>query len=607
MKKRKKKKIIKDITPAESARIEGDVIDAPQEDEKYVKDISTAEWLLKGWNDACAWFDTNKRAEFNYAEKVSLSQAYTDFKTMSQVVQTDTENAERALVAKDIVSIYMKKPFAKLSGVDYKDYPGAKEVDKALGVLFTKMPDFNTEMVDFLQQRRMYGTAVGKVIYRDIYRDVRIVEDGEAKVKKLLVYSGPIVQDVDVKENFRIEPAAHKLNGFWKYHRFISTYRALKNAKTKEGKPIYKNLEKVVKQSIAKNEPQANNSAPFENHEGPATPRDDDMVVGVECWTPDDSKRYVITLGAKPILIAEGCNPNPYGRHPFFSATINKPTKKFYGRGTPQVCKAKQEWLDIICNMINDVSYQNAAPMFSDPNNEYPYSNVPYEPWGVVHADLKAFNKPLLPTEVFALRNELQKGIEEDSGASRISTSMGMNSAINNMKANVYIGAKNASNERHSYDLFMLDDVGLTEMVTRCVWLLQSCMSDEVWLQMTGNPKVTISWKTLPLNLEFTATLGIDAMNKEGMQQNLMYLLTQVVPVAAKIGLSVDLMEMINMAFEVAGLDPNRFIKPGAPQGAEGQPTGEGGTEKVGEPSGAGIPVAKTVNQYRPGIGTGGQ
>jgi hypothetical protein len=252
--------------------------------------------------------------------------------------------------------------------------------------------------------------------------------------------------------------------------------------------------------------------------------------------------------------------------------------------------------------MINDVTLQNASPMFSDPNGEYNYSTLPYEPWGVVHADLKPFNKPNLPAEVFALRQELQRGIEEDSGASRISTSMGMNSAINNMKANVYIGAKQASSERHAYDLFMLDDIGLTEMVERCVLLMQALMADDVWMEMTGFPKETISWKSLPYNLTFKPLLGIDAMSKEGMQQNLMYLLTQVVPVAAKVGLNVDLMEMINMAFEVAGLDPERFIKSsGIP--VQGDSTENPGVESVGAPSGAGIPLAQTVNQYRPQMG----
>lgn len=595
---RKKKQI---VTPADVAHIEGDIIDSPLTKEE-LSDRSTAEWLLDGWNNSNSWFDANKRAKFNYAEDVALSEAYTSFKTMSQIIQTDTENAVRALVAKDIVSIFVRKPFAKIAGVDYKDYPGAKEVDKGIGVLFSKMPDFLSEIVDFLYQRRIYGIAVGKVIWRDIYRNVDIVKDGKKSTEKLLVYSGPLVQCVDVKENFRIEPAASKLNGFWKYHRFLILYKALKDAKTSAGNPIYKNVARVIKQNIAKNAPQAGNSGAFVAHESEATAyRDDELVECVECWSPDDSKRYVITLGAKPVLIHEGANNNPYGRHPFFSAAINKPPKKFYGRGTPEVTKQKQEWLDIICNMITDVSYQNASPMFSDPNNEYQYGSVPYEPWGVVHADLRVFNKPVLPPEVFALRTELQRGIEEDSGASRISTSMGMNNAIRNMKANVYIGEKQAQGERHNFDLFLLDDLGLTEMVKRCVWLMTACMSDEVWMQMTGNPKVTVQWKSLPLDLDFEATLGIDAMSKEGMQQNLMYLLTQVVPVAAKVGLNVDLMEMINVAFEVAGLDPSRFIK--GSQNPNPPPPGPGGVEDVGQPSGAGIPLAETINQYKPSIG----
>jgi len=593
----------KPVLAADVARIESDVIDQPVEDKSEMRDKSTAEWLAAGWQAACTWFDTNKRQEFNYAEDVSISKQYSSFKTLSQVIQTDTENAIRALVAKDIVSLFVRKPFAKIAGVDYKDYPGAKEADKAIGVLFTKMPDFTSEIVDMLYQRRVYGTAIGKVIWRDIYRDVAIVEDGKKKTKRLLVYSGPIVQCVDVKENFRIEPAAHKLTGFWKYHRFIMPYAQLKS-KDSSDKPIYKNITKVTKQKIAKNAPQTGNSIPFEKLEGEAIPRDEDLVECVECWSPDDSKRYVLALGGKPVLVWEGPNNNPYGRHPFFCMATNKPPRKFYGRGTPQVCRAKQEWLDIICNMINDVTFQNSSPMFKDPNGEYNGDVLPYQPWSIIHADIQEFNKPTLPPEVFLLRTELQRGIEEDSGASRISTSMGMNSAINNMKANVYIGAKNASNERHAFDLFMMDDLGLTEMVKRCVWLMIACMKDEVWMQMTGNPKVTISWKSLPLDMDFEATLGIDAMSKEGMQQNLMYLLTQVVPVAAKVGMNVDLMEMINMAFEVAGLDPNRFIKPSAAQEPQAAQPGEEQTS-VGGPSGAGIPLAQTVNQYRPEI-TGG-
>ncbi|MFH0897734.1 MAG: hypothetical protein V1850_06800 [Candidatus Bathyarchaeota archaeon] len=560
---------------ADAAYIESgvEVVATPIEkklDKTAIEALDTARWILDGWQNACTWFDANKRAEFCYAEDVSTCNVYTSWKTLSQVVQPDTENSLRALVAKDIVSIFMKKPFAQVAGVDYKDYPQATEVNKGIKVLFDKMPEMLTEMVDFIYQRRLYGTAIGKVIWRDIYRNVTVVEDtvdeltgetnAEKSTKKVLVYSGPMVQCVDVKEAFRVDPSATKLSGHWKYHKFQASYQSLKDgAKSKR----YMNVGSLTPKKLVKNK--LNKEEAFIKHEsGAENFMDEDLVECIEAWSPDD-KRFVIAVGEKPILLVDGNktqNPNPYGRHPFFYATINKPPKKFYGRGVPEVCRPYQEWLDIICNVINDVSIQNAAPMFSDPNNEYPHGTIPYIPWGVVHAAVTPFIKPTLPGEVFNLRNELKQSIESASTASRISSSVGalMQSQLN-MKATVYAGTKATQNEGHAFDLFMLDDLGLVEMVRRCVWLMVHCMPDDVWQKMTGNTKPAISWRSLPLDLDFEATLGIDTLSDQLVQQNLMYILTQIVPVAAKVGVGVDLVELVKVAFEVANLDPDRFIK----------------------------------------------
>ena len=187
---------------------------------------------MKQWDDVA-----QSRLDMTYTD---TSGRLLNFDSRSQLCLPIVENALRALIAKYIVSLLIRRPFFDIAPEGIMDDDDARRLKKLLEIMFDKMPDFLMNMVCFLQEMLIYGTGVGKMTWRKIVRNT--------KAGAITEYEGAYFEPIHL-ENFYFDTLRWKLEGTWKMHRTWKTRFELEKLDKEyfdsTGKHLYKNLELV--------------------------------------------------------------------------------------------------------------------------------------------------------------------------------------------------------------------------------------------------------------------------------------------------------------------------------------------------------------------------
>ena len=445
-----------------------------------------------------------------------------DYPFRSHVFVPVTEKIVRALLAKYIVSMFLRKPFFDLKPRTPADIKQVEKIKKLLTYTFDKMPDFIPNMIKFIQMMLIYGTAIGKVSWRKIERNVRKSKDEETKL--VTIYNGPYFEVLDM-ENFFIDTNATKLNGFHKIHRAYKTMFELKTA------GCYSNLDKVTAKAIAKSV--TNNivqdrlnitgQSEFTN---PVS--DYDTVELLEYWTADDSR--VITVANENTVIRDIPNPYWHGEHPFVSAVYEPLPFEFYGKGLCETLYTHNVMINKLTNQILDNVELMNNKMWIATIGSVNANQIVSKAGKIIWADdinaLKEVTFSALPSDVYRMLDRLNNDCEMATAASSMSAAVGQPISKEQSATEVSILSR-LGNEIHALNIMLLEIPVLTEVVRKSYELIKQNFDEQFLVQITDEEEGwdTFDAEDIALDVDIIPKIGLDVMSKESAQQNLISLL----------------------------------------------------------------------------------
>jgi hypothetical protein len=497
----------------------------------------------------------------------------------SQIFVPVTEKIIRALSAKYLLAMFLRKPFFTLKPRTPADINHTKRLEALLTYVFDKMPDFFMNMVRFVQLMLIYGTAVGKVYWRDVKRVV-------GKDKKVeYIYSGPYFEPIDIG-NFFIDPAATKLNGFYKIHRSYKTLNQLKAIKDKDGKQRYHHLDKVTSMVPNRSADDTVPSHRLDNRDLAEVPNqisEYDVVELLEYWAEDDSR--VITVANRNTVIADEANPFWHGESPFVYATYQPLPFEFYGKGVCEALSSHQSMINTLTNEIMDNVRLTNNRMWKAVVNSVGANQIVSKAGKIIWVDDPAALEPLetapIPTDAYRMLDRLNNDCEMWTAATSMSTAVGAPISKEQSATEVSILSR-FGNEMHAMNIMLIEIPAITEIVRKAYGLIQQCATDEFALRVTDDLE---GWDTftpddVALDVDIIPKLGVDVMGKETAQQNLVALMT-----LAKDIMPEYMPKLFDMFVQNLGYMKEEFVSdqpPQAPQ-APAQPA-PGGAPQYGTP-----------------------
>ena len=432
----------------------------------------------------------------------------------SRICLPIVENGIRALVAKYIVSILVRRPWFSIEGIGDMDDEQAKRIEGALVFMFDKMPNFLMNMITFVQEMLYYGSAIGKVYWRKI---VRKTKTGEA-----VEYEGIYFEPIHL-EDFFIDPNATKIDGFWKCHRIWKTTKDLKlsdkNFHDLTGKNLYKNLDMM-------------GASYSQQDDGTFTIRSDKQTRGVfqtnqvipeyfvnelwEYWSEDNSR--VIIVANQHVVIYDGANPNESGVHPFLKAVYEPAPFQFYGRGVCEKVKPLHDMLNTINNQIIDNVKLVNNPMYKAVINSVNVNQITSRSGKIIWCDdinsLVPMPIPSLSAQIFQLRDELISKIESSIAANAMTATTGQPIAKEQSATESAIGNR-LGNEFHGLNLMMLEVPVLIEMLKKGYLMIQQYAGDEYAFKISDKEGMGFLHKDDWMDVNFRPKVGVDLMSSE--------------------------------------------------------------------------------------------
>lgn len=463
---------------------------------------------MKRWDDVA-----QSRLDMSYTDSTGR---LLNFDSRSQLCLPIVENALRALLAKYIVSLLVRRPFFDIAPEGLMDDLDARRLKGLMEVMFDKMPDFLMNMVCFLQEMLIYGTAVGKITWRKVVRNT---------VKNPIIeYEGAYFEPIHL-ENFFFDTERWKLDGTWKIHRTWKTHFELESLdrafKEETGKPLYKNLDLIGegyqylrlddgKYTIRMEE---NARKVFTQ---PQNIKEYNINELWEYWSEDNSR--VIIVANQRVVIYDGKNPLTSGIHPFVMATYEPVKFSMYGRGICEKVKPMHDMLQTINNQIIDRIKLVANPMFKCAIGSLQIQQLVSRPMKVVYMDdpnaLQKIEFDPMPPEVFALREKLIQQIEDMVGSKQMMTATGQ-PITKEMSATEGSIMNRLGDEFHGFTMMLLEVPVLTELVRKAYLLTQQYGDDDYEFRMTGEEGVQFLHKDELSDVHFIPKVGIENMSAE--------------------------------------------------------------------------------------------
>lgn len=502
----------------------------------------------------------------------------------SRICLPIVENGIRALVAKYIVSILVRRPWFSIEGIGDMDDELAKRIEGALVFMFDKMPNFLMSMITFVQEMLYYGTAIGKVYWRKI---VRKTKTGEA-----VEYEGIYFEPIHL-EDFFIDPNATKIDGFWKVHRTWKTKKELditdKNYYDLTGKHLYKNLDMM-------------GAAYFRQDDGTFTIRFDKQARGFfqneqvipeyyvneiwEYWSEDNSR--VIIVANQHVVIYDGVNPYDSGIHPFVKAVYEPTPFQFYGRGVCEKVKPLHDMLNTINNQIIDNVKLVNNPMYKAVINSVNVNQITSRSGKIIWCDdinsLIPMPIPSLSPQIFQLRDELIGKIEQSIAANAMAATTGEPIRKEQSATESAIGNR-LGNEFHGLNLMMLEVPVLIEMLKKGYLMIQQYAGEEYAFKISDKEGMGFMHKDDWMDVNFRPKVGVDLMSSEVKMTTLTNMIANLKDVP---GLAAELTPLlVEEAGKMLGIhlempkQPPMAQMPMTPQGPIGEP-GAPGTQLGG-------------------------
>ena len=463
-----------------------------------------------------------------------------------------TENAIRALLSKYIVSLFTQKPFFDTKARTPDDEGKAERIKLILTYMFDVMPDFTINMISFVQEMLIYGTAFGKVYWRKKKSIVR------GKVET--TYEGSYIEPIHIEDMF-FDPNAKRFNNCWKIHRAWKTVKDLKAIneaykKANGGKEFYKNLDKLVNSSSISTDEGKQTviaSKSIQNVDSTTTEPIDEFkpLEILEYWHEDNSR--VITVANRAIALRDVTNPNDSGEHPFFHAVFEPVPCEIYGRGVCEKLSPYQDAVNTLMNAIIDNTKFITNKMFWAVTGGVSGNQLTARPGKVFWIDSKdAFgeiNITPIPEQVYRLLDRLIMKAEEIVGTNAMSTSIGQ-PVTKEQSATESAIANRLGNEYHGLNLILLEIPCLTEIVRKSYKLAQQYVKEAYAVRITG--KTTwehVSVADIAADVDIVPKVGVDVLSKEVVQQNLIQLLTVLANIPGFDTQKIADMYITNMGF----------------------------------------------------------
>lgn len=472
-----------------------------------------------GYNDILKtkmsiWMDMFMSRLDKTAKDVDGNLEYTKYR--SRLASNVVEKTIRALLAKYISSLLIRKPFFDIHPRELTDQDLVDRVKALLIYTFDKMPDFLMNMVTFVQEMLIFGTAVGKVYWRKVARKT---SKGE-----VVEYEGAYFEPIH-RENFFIDPNATKLDGFWKVHQTFKTLKQLKADdeayKKRTKKPLYKNLDKVTGTYHMTDEGAYTIQTDLQSR-GLETTETEDLgeyarVKLWEYWAEDNSR--VIVVANENIVIYDGENPYKSGMHPFVRAVYSPVPFEFDGRGVCEQLHDDYVQLNAINNQImENVKLVNNC-MFIGLADGVAQNQIVSRAGKIIRVSDTTDNLVPLPVsqlsaQIYELRNYIERKIEEITASTSSMTAVG--APISKEQSATEVAVLNRlGNEYHGLTLMLLEVPALIEIVRKSYLLIQQFATDAYVFNVTGEADWNILNPEDLQDFDIIPKCGIDVMSPE--------------------------------------------------------------------------------------------
>jgi hypothetical protein len=510
----KKRKVKSEV---EETKVSSSEIDAPKSEADY--EIESLQLVKLRYDSAKVPQEElqTKRKKWNDNFRSHLT-VDADYPFRSQIFVPITEKILRALLAKYIVALFLRRPFFDLKPRTHADKQQVERIKAMLMYTFDKMPDFIPNMIRFIQMMLIYGTALGKVYWRKIYRYV-----GQKK-EKVCIYNGPYFEPLDIS-NFLIDPSATKLNGFYKIHRSYQTMHNLKAA------GIYKNLDKVTTkpQGLSIIDTQIQDRLGVRGLSEPTQPvLEYDTVELWEYWSEDDSRLIVVANGST--VIRDEANPFWHGEHPFVASVYEPLPFEFWGKGLCEKLSSHQSMINTLTNeIIDNVKLMNNK-MWIAVVGAANANQIASKAGKIIWVDDINAIRPVdfspIPGDAYRMLDRLTYDCESSTASTSMSTAIGTPITKEQSATEVSVLSR-LSNEVHALNIMLLEIPALMEIVRKCYELIKQNCNEEFVLQVTGGEE---GWdlftpEDIAIDVDIIPKVGIDVLSKEVISNNLVSLL----------------------------------------------------------------------------------
>jgi hypothetical protein len=510
-------------------------------------------------------------------------------KYRSRLASNVVEKTIRALLAKYVIALLMRKPFFDIHPREITDQDLVERVKALLEYTFDKMPDFLNNMITFIQEMLIFGTAIGKVYWRKVVR--------KTKKGEVIEYEGAYFEPIH-RENFFIDPSATKLDGFWKVHQTWKTLKQLKETseayERKYNKPLYKNLDSIHGTYSQNSDGFSIITYDIEKRGLPTSEENLGEYQTVklwEYWSEDNSR--VIIIANESIVLYDGDNPHGSGMHPFVRAVYSPVPFEFDGRGICEQVHDDYVQLNCINNQIMENTKLANNGMFIGLEGDVLQSQIVARVGKIIKVrdDINSL-KPLqfnsLTSDVYALRNHLERKMEELTGSTSSSSSTG--AAVTKEQSATEMAILNRlGNEYHSLTIMMLEVPALLEIVRKSYLLIQQYATETYVFNVTGQRDWNILNPDELQDFDIVPKVGVDVMSPEAKASFLTQLVANMKDIPGIGGqlmsaLIDELGTVLGIKFDKKALEAP--MQPQTPMGGQppmgGEPTGLGAVGDTG-------------------------
>jgi hypothetical protein len=418
------------------------------------------------------------------------------FRWRSKLFIPATARAVDGLLPKMMLNLFAPDPFFGVSPREPMDVDQAKTQEAYLSYQFSES-NFIHRAYWFLKQLDIYGTSLGKVVWRkntgtETTQIVITDEQGRPQVKdiqsEVTLMDQPVFEPLDIFDLYWSSRAT-SLSDTWIVQRTEKTIGEMRRS------GVYENLDELEslinqRRESGEYEAQVRNyargiQAAYSGEEG-----DDRTVELLEYWNRDRSKTATI---AGQLVVTRPLRDNPVGPKydPYVLSTLFPNPFEFEGTGVPEKCRDLQAQINTEVNQRLDNRNLRQNVQFKVRKgagiNTRNLQSKPGAIWLMDDmASLEIVNIPDISSG-FSFQEEahLQQQCEEITGVTRYATGSG--SSGGEKTATEASILKNAGSDAFALHLLLIAESFIKPVIRKFIYLNSRFMEQETSVRITGD------------------------------------------------------------------------------------------------------------------------